>query len=109
MIFVVRIEPYYRPGNQTIGQVRRQHISTKEYLRDCFERHRLGHIVHDQHAHRVLVVDPGHGPEAILPGDVPELELDGLIPHGQVLDMKVDPDGGFVFGDEHVCDVSGVV
>jgi hypothetical protein len=43
-----------------------------------------------------LVVGVGDGPEAFLPGSVPDLQLDVLVIGGHRFESEVHPDGGHV-------------
>lgn len=62
----------------------------------------VGHVVDEQDAHGAAVVGGGDGPEALLAGGVPDLELDALAIELDGADLEVDADGGDEGGGEGV-------
>lgn len=58
------------------------------------ERPLVGNIVHEQNAHGTTVVCRGNCPEALLPGGIPDLELDTLAVELDRPNLEVDSDGG---------------
>ena len=59
-------------------------------------------VVDQQNAHSASVVGRGDGPEALLAGGVPDLQLDALAVELDGPDLEVDADGGDEGGGERV-------
>ncbi len=58
------------------------------------------HVIDQQDAHGAAVIRRRDGPEPLLPGRVPDLQLDALAIQLDRSDLEVDPDGG----DEGRCE-----
>mmetsp|Transcript_29799 Transcript_29799/g.69516 ORF Transcript_29799/g.69516 Transcript_29799/m.69516 type:complete len:203 (-) Transcript_29799:147-755(-) len=59
---------------------------------DAFEGRLARHVVHEQDSHRAAVVRRRDGPKPLLPGGVPNLQLDLLVVEGDCADLEIDPD-----------------
>jgi len=65
-----------------------------EPVADLLEGGVVGDIEHDHDAVGAAIVAGGDGPEALLAGSIPHLELDVLLVDLHVVDLEVDADGG---------------
>jgi hypothetical protein len=73
---------------------------------DGLEGPAVGDVVHEEDALRASEVGRGDGPETLLSGRVPDLELDALAVHLHVLDLEIDADCGNKRGGEGVIGVT---
>ena len=66
----------------------------------------IRHVVHQKNSLGTAEVRGGDGAEAFLSGRIPNLKLDALVVHFNVLDLEIDSDGGDEGGGKRVVGVT---
>lgn len=66
----------------------------------------IGNIIHKQNTLRTPKITSGNSPKPFLSGSIPNLQFDPFTIHFNILDLKVDADGGDEGGGEGIVGVS---